>query len=158
MRSTSDGPKLQNQWLWEKINSALGIEGNSLTRPFCTAFADTLQDNRLERRPQPSQKNVSCGVHTRLHRCIKETQTLQDSSSKGLRQNPAPKTTWTHYNSSFCVGIKSAKRQFWNFLKIYDQAAWKDRVKQGGRSRPRQVGQGLAVAEPKVPNGSFETL
>ena len=77
--------------LKKKKCQSSNAEGNFLACPFPNVFAfDTQQDYRLARRPFINyRKKVPSGVHIRLHRCIKQTQDMHDSSFKGLRQNPA---------------------------------------------------------------------
>ena len=54
------------------------------------------------------------------------------------------------------VALAGACSEFRTPLKIHDQAAWKAGVRQGGPSRPKKVGQGLGLIEPKLPSGRLQ--
>ena len=74
-----------------KFDSLPSIEGTSRTYPFRHALPSRRCKIIGSREgPNLPKKTVFSGVHIRLHRCIKETQNMHDSSSKGLPTEPGP--------------------------------------------------------------------
>ena len=83
--------KTSKSMVLRKFDSLPSIEGTSRTHPFRHALPSRRCKIIGSREgPNLPKKTVSSGVHIRLHRCIKETQNMHDSSSKGLPTEPGP--------------------------------------------------------------------